>query len=372
MTGSVNANIAALQPYKPGLPIEEVARRHGFAEGGIVKLASNENPRGPAPAVRRRIGAALDSLGRYPDGNGHYLKQALAAHHDIEPNRITLGNGSNDVLELAAKAVLEAGSEAVNSAHGFIVQYLATTGCGANLISAPTLRYGCDLDAMLDLVRARTRLVFIANPNNPTGSWVDQGALASFLERLPERIWVVLDEAYFEYASHPDYPNGRALLDAHPNLIVTRTFSKAHALAGLRIGYGLSSPQMADLMNRARQPFNVNALALAAAETALEQADFIADSATLNRAGLATLSVGLARLGLTSLPSLGNFLCVDLRRDAGPVFAALLKAGVIVRTVAEYGLPSHIRVSVGLPEENQRFLTALEAVLGASDGGCAP
>ena len=372
MAGPVNASIAALQPYKPGLPMEDLARRHGFAEDGIVKLASNENPRGPAPAVRRRISAALAGLGRYPDGNGHYLKQALAAHHDIEPNRITLGNGSNDVLEIAAKAVLEAGSEAINSAHGFIVQYLATIGCGAALVTAPALRYGCDLDAMLARVTQRTRLVFIANPNNPTGSWVDETALTDFLQRLPQRIWVVLDEAYFEYVSHPDYPDGRALLDAYPNLIVTRTFSKAHALAGLRIGYGLSSPQMADLMNRARQPFNVNALALAAAETALGQADFLAESAALNRDGLATLAAGLGRLGLAPLPSLGNFLCVDLQREAGPVFAALLKAGVIVRTVAEYGLPSHIRVSVGLPQENERFLAALEAVLRAPGGGCAP
>ena len=369
MEGPVNANIAALQTYKPGRPIEEVARELGFADGGIVKLASNENPRGPAPAVRQRISAAVAGLARYPDGNGYYLKQALAAHHDLEPNRITLGNGSNEVLEIAAKAILEAGSEAIMSAHGFIVQYLAASGCGATLITAPALRYGCDPEAMLARVTERTRLIFIANPNNPTGAWVNEAALVGFLERLPQRIWVLLDEAYFEYAAHPDYPDGRALLDAYPNLIVTRTFSKAHALAGLRIGYGLSSPQMADLMNRARQPFNVNSLALAAAETALRQTDFLAESAALNRAALAMVASGLRQLGLAPLPSLGNFLCVDVKRDARPVFEALLKAGVIVRTVAEYGLAAHIRVSLGLPQENQRFLAALGDVLRAPGGG---
>ena len=355
--GPVNAGIAALQPYRPGRGIDEVARELGLAD--VVKLASNENPRGPAAAVQKRIREGVAELSRYPDGAGHRLRAALAAEHRIAPERITLGNGSNDVLELAAKAVLAPGCEAIMSAHGFIVYYLASIGCGAKLVTAPALNYGCDLQAMLDLVTKKTRILFIANPNNPTGSFVKGAELRAFLKRLPERVWVVLDQAYEEYVTAADRPDGRALLERHPNLIVTRTFSKIHALAGLRIGYALSSPEMADLMNRARQPFNVNSLALAAAEAALAQTDYVAESAAMNRAGMAALAAGLRRLGLQALPSQGNFLCVDLGKDAALVCAALLRKGVIVRTLAEYGLPNHFRVTVGLPEENQRFLSAL-------------
>ena len=356
-TGPVNAGIASLQPYRPGRNIDEVARELGLRE--VVKLASNENPKGPAAAVRERIRKGIGTLSRYPDANGERLKAALAAHHRIAPERIVLGNGSNDVLELAAKAVLAPGCEAIMSAHGFIVFQLAPIGCGAKLVTAPALNYGCDLQAMLDLVTERTRILFIANPNNPTGSFVGAAGLDAFLERLPERVWVVLDQAYEEYVRAADRPDGRALLERHPNLIVTRTFSKIHALAGLRVGYALSSPEMADLMNRARQPFNVNSLALDAAETALAQADHVAESAALNASGMVALEAGLERLGCAALPSAGNFLCVDLGREAAPTFQALLRKGVIVRTLLEYGLPNHLRVTVGLPEENQRFLTAL-------------
>ena len=358
--GPVNAGIASLQPYRPGRGIDEVARELGLAD--VVKLASNENPRGPAAAVQERIREGIAELSRYPDGAGRHLRAALAAEHRIAPERITLGNGSNDVLELAAKVVLAPGCEAVMSAHGFIVYYLASIGCGAKLATAPALNFGCDLQAMLELVTKRTRILFIANPNNPTGSFVEGADLQAFLERLPERVWVVLDQAYEEYVTAADRPDGRALLERHPNLIITRTFSKIHALAGLRIGYALSSPEMADLMNRARQPFNVNSLALAAAEAALAQTDYVAESAALNRSGMAALAAGLQRLDLQALPSQGNFLCVDLGKDAAPVCAALLRKGVIVRPLAEYGLPNHFRVTVGLPEENQRFLDALAQV----------
>ena len=356
-TGSVNAGIASLQPYRPGRNIDEVARELGLHE--VVKLASNENPRGPAAAVRERIREGIDDLSRYPDSNGHRLKAALAAQHGIAPERIVLGNGSNDVLELAAKAVLEPGCEAIMSAHGFIVFYLAPIGCGAKLLTAPALNYGCDLQAMLDLVTERTRILFIANPNNPTGSFIGAADLKTFLDRLPERVWVVLDQAYEEYVKAPERPDGRALLERHPNLIVTRTFSKIHALAGLRVGYALCSLEMADLMNRARQPFNVNSLALAAAETALAQTAHVAESAAMNASGMTALQAGLERLGFAALPSAGNFLCVDAGGEAAPLCQALLHKGVIVRTLLEYGLPNHFRVTVGLPDENQRFLEAL-------------
>ncbi|MCY4344965.1 MAG: histidinol-phosphate transaminase [Gammaproteobacteria bacterium] len=361
MSAPVNPNIASLSPYQPGKPIDEAARELGLAQ--VAKLASNENPRGPAPAVRERIQGAMGELSRYPDANGHALKRRLAIHHDLEPHRITLGNGSNDVLELAAKFTLEPGTEGIMSAHGFIVYKLAIIGCGADLVTVPAKGYGCDLDAMLDRVTDATRIVFIANPNNPTGSSVNERELTAFLDRLPARVWAVLDEAYAEYVDAPDHPDGRKLLERYPNLIVTRTFSKIHALAGLRIGYALSSAQAADLMNRARQPFNVSSLGLAAAEAALDETAFVAESAAANREGLAALEAGLRQLGHPPLPSAGNFLCVDLRRDAQPVFEALLRSGVIVRSIREYGLPNHIRVSVGLSEENQRFLEALGQVL---------
>ncbi len=360
MASAFNPVANRLTPYKPGQPIDDVARKLGIDR--IVKLASNENPRGPAPVVQERIRSRIGDLSRYPDGNGTRLKLALAAVHDMEPDGITLGNGSNDVLELVARAVLTPGSEAIMAEHAFIVYRLATLGCGADPVIVPARDFGADLDAMLDQVSERTRLVFIANPNNPTGVMRDEASLVHFLTQLPEHVWTVLDEAYFEYVQAPDYPDGRGLLRQFPNLVVTRTFSKIHALAGLRIGYGLSAPRMADMMNRFRHPFNANSLALAAAETALGATDFVAESRALNQAGLAQLGEGLGNLGFRFIPSCGNFLAVDAGREAAPLFDALLREGVIVRTIAEYDLPNHFRVTVGLPKENQRFLDALARV----------
>ncbi len=357
----VNPGIAGLQPYNPGKPIEEVARQHGI--DGVVKLASNENPRGPGLNVRERIAAAFDELSRYPDGSGYRLKMALAATHDIEPNRITLGNGSNDVLELAAKMALEPNLEGIVSQHGFVVYRLAVTACGGRLVTVPAREYGADTDGIVDALGDRSRIVFLANPNNPTGTWLDREELVGLLDRVPERVWVVLDEAYLEYVDAPEYPDGRTLLDRYPNLIVTRTFSKIHGLASLRVGYALSSPLAADLMNRARQPFNVNSLALAAAQAALEDRQFVESSRSLNRSGMAQLVAGVDALGLASIPSVGNFVCIDLDRDPQPLFQAMLARGVIVRPVAEYDLPTHVRVTVGLPEENRRFLDVLGEVL---------
>ena len=361
MSAPVNPDIAGLQPYNPGKPIEEVARELGI--GDVVKLASNENPRGPGPRVRERIAGAFGELSRYPDGSGYRLKMALAGMHDIEPNRITLGNGSNDVLELAAKMALEPNLEGIMSQHGFVVYYLAVTGCGGRLVTVPARAYGTDADGFIDALSDRTRIVFLANPNNPTGTWLDRDELAGLLDRVPDRVWVVLDEAYLEYVELPGYPDGRTLLDRYPNLIVTRTFSKIHGLASLRVGYALSSPLAADLMNRARQPFNVNSLALAAAQAALEDREFVESSRALNRAGMAQVTAGVDALGLAHLPSAGNFVTMDLGRDPQPIFQAMLSRGVIVRPVKEYGLPTHIRVTVGLPDENRRFLDVLEEVL---------
>lgn len=361
MTDWINQSIASLNPYQPGKPIDELTRELGITD--IIKLASNENPRGPGPMVRECVVRAAEELSRYPDGSGYLLKAALAEHLDVEVNRLTLGNGSNDVLELAAKVTLEAGLEGVMSEHGFVVYYLAITGCSAKLVRVPAKNYGHDLEGYLDAITDATRIVFIANPNNPTGTWVTEADLVDFLERLPERIWVVLDEAYYEYVEAQGYPNGVRLVDRYPNLIVTRTFSKIHGLASLRIGYSVSSPLAADLMNRARQPFNVNSLALAAAQGALADQQFVTTSRTLNREGMGVITAGLAKLGLEYIPSVGNFVCFDVGQASTPVYERLLSEGVIVRPVAEYGLPTHLRVSVGLPEENQRFLQTLERVL---------
>ncbi len=359
---NVHQGIAGLNPYQPGKPIDELARELGISD--IVKLASNENPRGPGPAVLAAINGELGSLSRYPDGNGYALKEALVKHLNVDAAQITLGNGSNDVLDLVARVAVLPGTEVVVAEHSFVVYRLATLSAGGTLVEVPARDYGADLDAMLGAINERTRVVFLANPNNPTGTWVSKDALGAFLDAVPERVWVVLDEAYLEYGDNPDYPNALTLLDRHPNLIVTRTFSKIHGLAALRVGYGVSSAEFADLLNRARQPFNVNSVALAAAAAALADQEFVSESRVMNQAGMAQIVDGLAALGLEHIPSLGNFVAFDCGKPGPEVFQALLKLGVIVRPVAEYGLPNHIRVSIGLPEENARFLEALPAALG--------
>ncbi len=363
MPGPVHPGIAGLTPYQPGKPIEELTRELGIKDP--IKLASNENPRGPGPRVRERLAMAANELSRYPDGSGYRLKAVLSEYLGVNADQLTLGNGSNDVLDLVARITTLPGTEAVVSEHAFVVYRLAVASCGGDLVEVPALDYGSNLQGFLEAITDRTAIVFLANPNNPTGTWVDETALVDFLEALPERVWVVLDEAYADYVEAPDYPDGLALLQRYPNLIVTRTFSKIHALAALRIGYSVSSPEVADLMNRARQPFNVNALALAAAEAALADTEFVTTSREMNREGKAVLSRGLTALGLDFIPSGGNFLAVGVE-DAGARYQALLAHGVIVRPIAEYGLPNHLRVSVGLPEENQRFLTTLGRILEAS------
>ena len=358
---NVNERIAGLTPYQPGKPAEELARESGVQD--IVKLASNENPRGPGPRVRAAIERICPELSRYPDGSGHRLKRALAARLKVAAERITLGNGSNDVLELCARVALSPGSEGIVDEHGFVVYRLAIVAAHGQLVAVPSRDWGHDLDAMLERVTAATRIVFIANPNNPTGTWVSEAALKRFLEALPARVWVVLDEAYREYVSVPGYPDGIRLQVEHPNLIVTRTFSKIHGLAGLRIGYGVSSPEYADLMNRIRQPFNTSSVALAAAEAALGDAEFVAASRAMNTAGMAQLKAGLERLGVPTIASIGNFVTLHCGRPALPIHEALLARGVIVRPLANYGMPDHLRVSIGLAGENERFLDALAAVL---------
>ena len=359
MTDAVNTAIAALHPYQPGKPIEELARERGISD--IVKLASNENPRGPGRRVLETLQAGVADLSRYPDGNGFRLKAALAEHHRIAPEQITLGNGSNDVLDLAARVAVSPGTSGVVDEHCFVVYPLAIASANGRVVRVPSAHWGHDLDALAAAVDETTRIVYIANPNNPTGTWVDDSAIEAFLARVPKDVWVVVDEAYAEYLAR--YPNAIRLLDSHPNLIVTRTFSKIYGLAALRIGYSISSPEFADLMNRVRQPFNANSLALLAAEAALEDADYVAESRRLNVEGLDQIERGLHALGLDWIPSLGNFITFDAGPRAGAVYDAMLDDGVIVRPVANYGMPNHLRVTSGLPPENARFLAALERAL---------
>ena len=353
--------LASLQPYMPGKPLSELERELGIS--GSIKLASNENPLGPSPQVRAALEAQIADLSRYPDGGAYELRCALAVQHDVDPARVTVGNGSNDVLDMIARAFLWAGRESLFSQYAFAVYPISSMAVGATLRVAQAVDYGHDLGAMRTMVTDQTGVVWIANPNNPTGTRLEKAVLREFVESLPSQLIVVIDEAYFEYVHDDEFPDASQWLDDFPNLIVTRTFSKAYGLAALRVGYGLSHPDIADLLNRVRQPFNVDSFAQAAALAALQDQDHLRRSVEVNDEGMRQLVTGIERLGLEYIPSAGNFLTIDLGRDAGPVDQALLRLGVVTRPVANYGLPNHLRVSIGLDEENARFLGALEQIL---------
>ncbi len=355
--------IRSIMPYQPGKPISELAREMGIAEASIVKLASNENPLGMSARARDAAQAALSDLARYPDGGAFALKAALCRKFGVKAAQLVVGNGSNDILELAAHAFLAPGLSAVFAQHAFAVYPLATNAIGARGIEVPARDFGHDLDAMASAIAADTRVVFIANPNNPTGTFVPGAELEAFLGKVPKDVLVVLDEAYTEYLSPAQRYDAIAWLERFPNLLVSRTLSKAYGLAGLRVGYAIAHPEVADLMNRVRQPFNVSSVALAAAEAALADDEFLARSAEINRRGMAQLTGAFAAMGLEWIPSAGNFVSVRVG-DAASVNAALLKQGVIVRPIAGYGMPEWLRVSIGLPEENARFIAALEETLG--------
>lgn len=355
------AGVANLNPYVPGKPISELERELGISNP--IKLASNENPLGCSPKAMAAMNKALGDVARYPDGGGFELRSALAAKHGIDAGCITLGNGSNDVLDMIARVFLRPGRESLFSQHAFAVYPIASQAVGADLKVAPAKAYGHDLDAMARMISARTGVIWIANPNNPTGNWLGAVELRAFIMAVPEDVIVVMDEAYIEYVDQDDYPDSSNWLQDFSNLIVTRTFSKAYGLAGLRVGYALSHPDVADLLNRVRQPFNVNSMALAAAKAALEDSDFIQRAVELNRAGMSQLVAGFAQMGLEYIPSAGNFITVDVARSGPEVDQALLREGCIVRPVANYGLPNHLRITIGLAEENARFLAALKKVL---------
>lgn len=361
--------VQALRPYEPGKPVETLERELGIRDA--VKLASNENPLGPSPRALESLRDVLGNLHMYPDGNGFALKQALAERHGVATPQIILGNGSNEILELIARTWLAPGRNAVFSQHAFAVYPLVVQAVSAEGRAAPALAatadqpFGHDLAAMAARVDADTRVVFVANPNNPTGTWLEAGALEAFVTQLPEETLVVVDEAYAEYVEAPDYPDATQWVERYPNLIVTRTFSKIHGLAGLRLGYSVSSTPVAELLNRVRQPFNVNSLAQVAGLAALADTEHVQKSVRVNREGLRQVAEGLDARGLDYIPSVGNFITFDVRQPPGAVYDALLREGVIVRPVANYGLPTHLRVTIGRAAENERFLLALDRVLAS-------
>lgn len=349
-------NVKAIAPYVPGKPITQLARELNIPVEKIVKLASNENPLGMSPKARQAVEKAIASLERYPDDFG--LKQAVASYTGLGVEHIVLGNGSNDILDLAARVFLTSGRSAVYSQYAFAVYPLATLSAGAEPICAPAKDFGHDTDALLKAIRPDTRLVWLANPNNPTGTFIAYPRLKAFLAAIPKDVVIVLDEAYNDYLAPEDRFDTTLWIKEFPNLVITRTFSKIYGLAGLRVGYALASPETADLMNRVRQPFNCNNLALAGAMAALEDHAFIEKSYALNRDGMTQIIEGLDQLGFSHVPSYGNFL-IFKAGDAASVNQKLAKEGVIVRPLAGYGMPEWLRVTIGTEYENQRFLEAL-------------
>lgn len=353
---SVCESILSLSPYQGGKPISELQRELGLDH--VVKLASNENPLGPGSKALEAIQQASSDISRYPDGNGFELKQAIATHLSVTSETITLGNGSNDILELIARAyVCRAKDEVIFSQYAFVVYPLVTQALGATAVVTPANEFGHDLDAMLASITENTKLIFIANPNNPTGTLLSDDAVYTFLSKVPSSIVVVLDQAYVEYLVATD--NAITWLNKFDNLIITRTFSKAYGLAGLRVGYSISNAEIADYLNRIRQPFNVNHIAQSAAVAAIADKGFLARSVAANKSGLLQISQGFDRLGLSYIPSYANFIAVEVA-DAGKTYQKLLEKGFIVRPVE---MQNYLRISVGTRNENEAFLDALKSIL---------
>jgi len=362
--GFAHDGIRQIAPYVPGRPLEEVAERYGLDLGRVIKLASNECPLGCSRDVRKTIAELVDTVHLYPDGDGSALKKNLSEKLDVPSSAITLGNGSNEILELAARVFAGPGRDIIYSQYAFAVYPIISQVVGANGVEVPASRWGHDLSAMAQAVTDDTRLLFIANPNNPTGTWLGRDDLFAFLSALPKHVVVVLDEAYFEFADHENaqFPDSIRWLETFAQLIITRTFSKAYGLAGLRIGYSISNPQIADLFNRVRQPFNINALAQAAACAALQDQGHVREACRVNALGKQQLQQAFEQMKLSYIPSLGNFISVAVG-DGSAVFESLLSKGVIVRPMAGYRMPEYIRVSIGTELENRTFLGALREAL---------
>ncbi|MBA3696845.1 MAG: histidinol-phosphate transaminase [Methylotenera sp.] len=358
--------IRAIAPYQGGKPITELAREMGLEVNSIVKLASNENPLGISPKAEFAIQEALLDIARYPDGNSFALRDAVSKKFNVAPNQIVFGNGSNDILELAARAFLTTECETIYSQHAFAVYPLVTQATGAKGVVIPAKDYGHDLTAMLAAINAKTRIIFVANPNNPTGTLIPKDDLLAFLKQVPKHALVVLDEAYDEYLSAANKSEAIGWLNEFENLIISRTFSKAYGLAGLRVGFGLMHAEVADILNRMRQPFNVNSIAQAAAVASLADEDFVARSYAANQGGMAQLTQGFDTLRLSYIPSYANFISFKVP-NAEAVNLKLLENGVIVRPIANYEMPDYLRVSIGLFSENARFLEVLSQILNSAN-----
>ncbi|MGH7353908.1 MAG: histidinol-phosphate transaminase [Candidatus Rokuibacteriota bacterium] len=357
-----NEHILGIAPYEPGKPTEELERELGIADA--IKLASNENPLPPSARVQKAIAAALNTLNRYPDGGGHYLRQALARKHDVSPNQIVLGNGSNELIELAVHTFLKPGDEAVVPHPSFVVYPMIVQAAGGIRVMVMLRDYRLDLEAMARAITPLTKMVFVANPNNPTATIVTADEVEHFMSRVPERTIVVFDEAYIEFALGPDFPETLQYIRQGRKVLVLRTFSKAASLAGLRVGYGIADADAIALMNRIRQPFNVNSLAQVAALAALEDEAHILECVRMIEAGRHYLYDEFKALGLQYAPSRANFILVDVGHSASDIYQRLLKDGVIVRPMTSFGMESALRVSIGTPEENRRLVKALHVVLG--------
>lgn len=359
-----NPGVQSLSPYQAGKPIEELERELGITN--IIKLASNENPFGFPDSAKQAIQRQLNDLTRYPDSNGFELKATIAKKFDLKPSQITLGNGSNDLLELVAHTFAGEQDEIIFSQYAFIVYPLVTGAINAVAREVPAKNWGHDLNGFLAAINDKTKLIYMANPNNPTGNFLSEAEIDTFLAKVRSNIIVVLDEAYTEFTAEQERVDSFALLKKYPNLVVTRSLSKAYGLAGLRIGYAVSNPEIADLFNRVRQPFNCNSLALAAAVAVMNDDAFVEKVAENNRVELNRYEAFCAKYGLAYIPSKGNFITIDFKRPAAPIYDALLREGVIVRPIAGYGMPHHLRISIGLPEENERLFNALIKVLDLS------
>jgi len=355
--------LKTLLPYSPGKPIEEVEREFGVA--GAAKLASNENPFGPSPLALKAMQEAAATVHRYPDGAGTALKACLAERLGVEPAQIALGNGSNELLELAARIFLQPGDEAVMARPAFIIYRMACQALGAVAVEVPCRDFVHELAGMAAAVSSRTKLLFVGNPNNPTGTAVPPATLEAFVRRLPPEPLLILDEAYWEFLPEGERPRSLDWVREGRRCFVLRTFSKIYGLAGLRVGYGVGPPELVGLLDRLRAPFNVNTLAQVAAAAALEDRAHVTRTIAGTAEGRAALTAGLTALGFRPVPSVTNFLLVDVRRDGAAVAEALLRRGVIVRPMGAYGLPTHLRITVGTAAENARALGALRAVLVA-------
>ena len=355
-----NKGISSLTPYQPGKPIEELERELGITSS--IKMASNENPLGPSPKAIAAMQEAVRTMHIYPDGSCYELKQTLAKFLSVDSNQITIGNGSENILEMIAKAYLQTNDSAVISQYAFLTIPLIIQSFGATVITAPAVNWGHNVDNMLNAIDDTTRILFLVNPNNPTGTYTNQKDFAKLMESVPPHVIVVLDEAYCEFISQEDYPDAMIYLPRYSNLIISRTFSKAYGLAGLRVGYAISSPEIADMLNRARLPFNVNTLAAKAASAALLDVEHVVKTVALNNEGKIQLEAGLNKLKLNYIPSLTNFITVDVN-NGQEVYQKLLRRGVIVRPLNAYDMPRHIRVTIGTAEQNQRFLNAIWQVM---------